>query len=79
LGEKRILRFLKRLDCHLMRDSGELPQEFIQRMAAFKIVDQVLERNSRATKAGRSVHDVRVNHYYGLCHAPLSNVTAESP
>jgi hypothetical protein len=37
-------------------------------MAAFKIVDQVLERNSRATKAGRSVHDVRVNHYYGLWH-----------
>jgi hypothetical protein len=67
-GEQRLLRFLKRLNCLLTRDCWKLPQELAQRMATLDVVDQVLERNSRAPKAGRSVHDLRVDYNCGLYH-----------
>ena len=67
-GEKRLLRFLKGLDCQLTRNRGELPQKLTQRMAALDVVHQVLERNPRAAKTRRAVHDIRVDKDCGVRH-----------
>jgi len=38
---------IERLNCHLTRDCGKLPQEFTQRMPALQVVDEIFEWNSR--------------------------------
>ena len=60
--EQRILGFLKRLNSHLVRDAGKLPQEVTQRVPALKVIDEVLEGNPGATKARRSIQDLWISH-----------------
>jgi hypothetical protein len=46
---------------HLLAlDAGETFQKIINGLAAFQIIDQILERNARPDKHGRAAHDVRV-------------------
>jgi hypothetical protein len=52
---------LKRLNGHHARDSGELCQELAKRVTAFEVVDQIFERDAGATKAGNSIHDIRID------------------
>jgi hypothetical protein len=65
-GEQRVLCLFKRLNGHIARDGGELPQEFVEGVTTLQIVDQVLERDSRAAEARDSVHDFRICHNYEL-------------
>jgi hypothetical protein len=70
--KQRLCRFFERLDRHFGCDGRELIEEFSQGMPALKVVHQVLERNSRATKTGCSVHDLGVHDNHALDrHRPL--------
>jgi hypothetical protein len=54
-GEQRFLRFFKRLNGHLAGYGGKLPQKLVERESTFQIIDEVLEGNARASKAGDAV------------------------
>ena len=66
IREQRIFGFLERSHGHLARNGRELPQKLTQGMPAFKIVDQIPEGNTSATKTRRSVHYVGISHYHTL-------------
>src|ERR1035437_6633815 len=67
-GEQRLFGFPQSLDRHFLCDRGELSQEFAQRMAVIQVVDEILERNASASKAGRAAHDVPVAYDRLFCH-----------
>lgn len=48
MGEQRLLRLLESRNRLLSGHSREIVQKFIQRIAALKVIEQGLERNSRA-------------------------------
>ena len=68
---KWVIGVVKRLDRHFAGNRRELPQEFVQGVAAFQVVDEVLERNSRASEARGSAHDLRVGHNHRFNHSRL--------
>jgi hypothetical protein len=47
-------------------------------MAAFQVVDKILERNPRAAEAGHAAHDLRVPHDYGVIHCFTLSQTGDS-
>lgn len=49
-------------------DGGELAQEFVEGVAAFEIVGEVLEWHSRAPEAGSSAEDLGIDCDGGLGH-----------
>jgi len=59
-GEQGLLRFLKRLNCHLARDRRKLPEKFAQRMTSFKVIDEILERYPCTAKARGPIHHVGI-------------------
>lgn len=67
--EQRVLAFFQRLNRHVAGDGGELAQEFVKGMATFEVVDEVLEGDARASKAGDAVEDLGVGDDDGLAHA----------
>ena len=68
-GEQRVLRFFKRLNRHVACDGGELAQEFVEWVAAFEVVDEVLEGDARTSEAGNAVEDLLAGNDDGLAHA----------
>src|SRR5208337_1728254 len=57
-------------------------QEFVQAVAAFQVIDEVPERDSRAHEHRRAAKDLRVavNHRYGCWHECfLLNIVAPQP
>ena len=46
-GQKRVLRHLKKCNCLLSRNRRESFQEVIERITAFDVVQQMLNRNAR--------------------------------
>ena len=57
----RLLSLFKERDDLFATDALEILKKFINRIAALEIVDQVLNRNTRAGKARRTAHDFRIN------------------
>lgn len=68
-GEQGVLRYSKRLNRHVAGDGGELAQEFVESVAAFEVVDEVLEGDARASEAGDAVEDLLVGNDDRLAHA----------
>jgi hypothetical protein len=70
--EPRLFRLFEGLDSHLARDCRELIEKFSQGVPTLKIVDQVLEGNSRTAKAGRAIHNLRIHDNHSLSGHRLS-------
>lgn len=56
------------LEGEFSADGGELAQEIVEGVAAFEIVDEVLEGHSRAPEAGGSSEDFGIDCDGGLGH-----------
>jgi len=55
--------FLEKRDHLFARDSRKTFKEILDRIAAFQIIDQILDRDASAGEAWRSAHDFRIDFY----------------
>src|ERR1017187_522905 len=59
--EEGVLGLLQCGDGLLSSDRGKIAEELSQRLSRFKVLDQRLDRHSRAGKDRRSAHDLRID------------------
>ena len=52
----------------LARDAREAFQEIFDRISALEVINQVLDRDTRASKARCAAHDFGINFDNGLTH-----------
>lgn len=68
--DQQSLRALfKKRNYLLPRGRRKIFEEDIDRIAALKIINEVLYRNARSGKARRAAHDLRIDFDYGFAHA----------
>jgi len=53
--------FLKKGDDLVAPNAGKIFQKLVNRIAAFEVIDQVLDRHAGARKARRSAHDFGID------------------
>ena len=56
----QIAGLLQRSDSQFPADAGEVDEELIERVAAFEIIEQRLERDAGSGEAGGAPHDLGV-------------------
>jgi len=56
--------FFEKGDDLLTRDAWETFEEILDRIAAFEVIDEVLDRHTGTGEAWRSAHDFRIDFYH---------------
>ena len=56
-----VFRFFQKGDDLFACDTGEVFKKFINRVAALKVIDEILNRYPRTYKTGRTAHDFRID------------------
>ena len=67
--EHAFLCFFKERNDLLARDAWETLEEIFDRITAFEVINQVLDRDTRASKARCAAHDFGIDFDDGLTHA----------
>ena len=60
--------FLEKQDYLLARDAGKILKKFVNRITAFEVIDEILNRHARAGKARRTTHNLRIDFDNRLAH-----------
>src|SRR5205814_10152992 len=79
-GEHSPLRFLKERDHLRARNAGKPVEEIFNGVAGFKMLNQRLDRNARASETRRAAHDLGIDfddrrHLYLGCFPQRSTAT----
>ncbi len=69
VSEHAIFRFLEKRDHLFARDSRETFQEILDRLAAFEVINQILDWHTRARETRRTAHDFGIDFDDGFTHA----------
>ena len=63
-----LLCFFKKRNYLLARNRWEIFKEFVDGIAAFQVIDQILDRDACSDKARRAAHDLRVDFNHRTAH-----------